>query len=95
MVYQDSLTVTVNGIVKQLEGNSDFIFTDIISMGMVRASWLKNNYSFNLMGTSSHSQAWIIMPERVHDLDNAQFLKAANSYVAKLEKEESYFKHFH
>lgn len=95
MTYQDSLTVTVNGIVKQFEGNSDFIFTDIISMATIKASWLKESFRVGWSGTSSNSQAWVKMPRQVPDLDTAQFLKAANAHVAELEKDESYYKHFH
>lgn len=95
VTYQDSLTVTVTGIVKQLEGNTDFVFTDFISMSTVKASWLKENFRFGWSGTSSHSQAWVKLPGKVTDLDSAQLLKAANAHVRQLEKGESYIKHFH
>ncbi|MDW3191676.1 MAG: ABC transporter permease [Cytophagales bacterium] len=95
MTYQDSLTTTVSGIVKPFLGNSDFIFTDVISMSTARVSWIKDSYQIGWSGTSSNSQAWVKMPEPVTDLDSAQFLKAANAHVAELEKDESYYKHFH
>lgn len=93
--YQDSLSVTISGIVKQFEGNSDFIFTDFISMATIRTSWLKDNFQFGWSGTSSNSQAWVKMPRQEIDLDSAQLLRAANAHVKELEKDESYYKHFH
>lgn len=95
MIYQDSLTVTVSGIVKQIEGNSDFTFTDMISMATINASWLKERFKFKWSGTSSNSQAWVKMPGPIDNLDHPQLLKAANAHVAELEKDESYYKHFH
>lgn len=43
VIYDDSLRVTVSGIVKDWKGNSDFNFTDFISVSTARHSFLKNN----------------------------------------------------
>ncbi|MBS1653823.1 MAG: ABC transporter permease [Bacteroidetes bacterium] len=43
VVYDDSLRVTVSGIVKDWTKNSDFNFTDFISVSTATHSFLKNN----------------------------------------------------
>jgi putative ABC transport system permease protein len=42
VVYQDSLRLTVSGIVQDLGKNSDFIFKDFISFATIQQSFLKN-----------------------------------------------------
>lgn len=43
VIYDDSLQVTVSGIVKDWAGNSDFNFTDFLSVSTATHSFLKNN----------------------------------------------------
>jgi putative ABC transport system permease protein len=43
LIYDDSLHVRVSGIVKDLPSNSDFIFSDFISISTIKASFLNNN----------------------------------------------------
>ena len=43
VIYDDSLRVTVSGIVKDWKENSDFNFTDFISISTATHSFLKNN----------------------------------------------------
>ena len=45
IIYDDSLQVTVSGIVKDWTGNSDFNFTDFISVSTATHSFLKNQIS--------------------------------------------------
>ena len=45
IIYQDSLMVSVSGIVKDWNKNSDLVFTDFISFGTLQKSFLKNNIS--------------------------------------------------
>ena len=45
VVYDDSLQVTVSGIVKDWTKNSDFNYTDFISVSTATHSFLKNNIS--------------------------------------------------
>lgn len=47
IVYNDSLSVTVAGIVKDLPGNSDLRFTDFISFSTVQHSFLKTEFDAN------------------------------------------------
>lgn len=42
VVYQDSLHLTVSGIIQDLDKNSDFIFKDFISFASIQHSFLKN-----------------------------------------------------
>ncbi len=43
VIYDDSLRVSVSGIVKDWTGNSDFNYTDFISVSTATHSFLKNN----------------------------------------------------
>lgn len=95
ITYQDSLTVSVAGIVRQIEGNTDFIFSDFISQATVQASWLKDKFKSSWKSTSSNSQAWVKLKVPVVDLDNSQVLRAANEHAAELDKGDSYVKQFH
>jgi putative ABC transport system permease protein len=42
VVYYDSLTVSVTGIVEDWKQNSDFAFTDLISYPTIEHSWVRN-----------------------------------------------------
>jgi putative ABC transport system permease protein len=45
VVYYDSLTVSVSGIVEDWRQNSDFAFTDLISYPTIEHSWVRNDIS--------------------------------------------------
>ncbi len=45
VVYYDSLTVSVSGIVEDWQQNSDFAFTDLISYPTIEHSWVRNDIS--------------------------------------------------
>jgi putative ABC transport system permease protein len=45
VVYYDSLTVSVSGIVEDWKQNSDFAFTDLISYPTIERSWVRNDIS--------------------------------------------------
>ncbi|HXD76656.1 MAG TPA: ABC transporter permease [Puia sp.] len=45
VVYYDSLTVSVSGIVEEWQQNSDFAFTDLISYSTIGHSWVRNDIS--------------------------------------------------
>lgn len=42
VIYDDSLVMTVTGIVKELDGNTDLTFTDFISYSTIKTSYLNN-----------------------------------------------------
>ncbi|WP_188938392.1 ABC transporter permease, partial [Puia dinghuensis] len=44
LIYQDSLQVTVSGIVQDWKENSDFAFLDFISYATIEQSFLKEDY---------------------------------------------------
>jgi putative ABC transport system permease protein len=52
VIYEDSLRVTVAGIVKDWDKNTDFPFTDFISFSTINASFLKTSY---------HADNWLAM----------------------------------
>lgn len=43
VIYQDSLSVTASGIVRDIQERTDFEFTDFISFSTVERSWLEGN----------------------------------------------------
>ena len=47
IIYDDSLTVLVTGIVKDWDKNTDLGFTDFISFATLQSSFLRNNFSSN------------------------------------------------
>ena len=58
VIYQDSLVVSVSGIVKDWNKNSDLAFTDFISFATLQKSFLKNNISIDSWKQGDMS-AWI------------------------------------
>lgn len=72
--YLDSLEVTVAGIVADPKYNSDFNFTDLISLETMHSGWMKKEYDFAAWGsTSSQWQCFIRLAdgtptEKVQDL---------------------------
>lgn len=60
IIYRDSLSTTVAGIVKDLPFNSDIDMTDFISYGTIEKSWLSKNIQLNDWGsTNSSSQVFV------------------------------------
>ncbi len=55
VVYDDSLRVTVSGIVKDWNRNTDFPFTDFISFASIQHSYLKNDIRLDDWYSSRHS----------------------------------------
>jgi len=55
VVYEDSLTVAVTGIVKDWDQNTDFGFKDLISYASYEHSWLNNNtQGWNMWGSDKN-----------------------------------------
>jgi putative ABC transport system permease protein len=58
--YRDSLSVTVSGIVNDVEEKTDLDFTEFISLSTVENSWLKDNIRLeDWSNTNSSSQLFI------------------------------------
>ena len=55
VVYDDSLRVTVSGIVKDWDKNTDFPFTDFISFSSIQHSFLKNDILLDEWNGFRHS----------------------------------------
>lgn len=55
VVYDDSLRVTVSGIVKDWDKNTDFPYTDFISFTTIRHSFLKNYIRLDDWNDTRHS----------------------------------------
>ena len=63
VIYQDSIRVSVAGIVKDWTQPTDFTFTDFISFATIRASQLKNDINLDQWDDIwSASQAFIKLP---------------------------------
>ncbi len=60
VIYDDTIKTTVAGIVKELEGNTDFTFTDFISYSTIDAGYLRGvMQSFNWTFWDSHVQTFV------------------------------------
>ncbi|MEP1035208.1 ABC transporter permease [Ekhidna sp.] len=83
IVYQDSLKVSVSGIVRQPDYNTDFDFTDFISYATIENSWLKDRFSDDWGSTNSSSQLWIKTSDKVNRADILLQLEALDEHVAE------------
>jgi putative ABC transport system permease protein len=60
VIYDDTIKTTVAGIVKELEGNTDFTFTDFISYNSIDAGYLRGvMQSFNWTFWNSNAQTFV------------------------------------
>ena len=63
ITYDDSLTVTVTGILKDWNKNSDFDFSDFISFSTINSSFLKNQFQLDNWFNLNHgSQELVKLP---------------------------------
>ncbi len=64
IVYNDSLTLSVSGIVKDFPVNTDFNFRDFISFATVNSSFLKNEFNFGDWNSGNKAtQVFVRLPE--------------------------------
>ncbi|MEL7145974.1 MAG: ABC transporter permease, partial [Bacteroidota bacterium] len=85
ITYRDSLQITVSGVVKQLEGNSDFVFTDFLSLATVRASWVKESIRLDdWNSTNSGSQLWVKTKQPIAEGVQPSFLTQLNEQIAQV-----------
>ncbi|MET3981561.1 putative ABC transport system permease protein [Mucilaginibacter sp. UYP25] len=79
VIYQDSLHLTVSGIVKDLGKNSDFIFKDFISFATIQQSFLKNHLDLQRWTFwDSNSQGYVKLAKGVTP---AQMVKKFPAFV--------------
>jgi putative ABC transport system permease protein len=92
LIYDDSIHVTVTGIVKDWNKPTDFAFKDMISYETVRATGLKNELGLdNWHGFSSNTQSFVklrkgVSPSRIE----AQLIPFAAKYID--DKKENEFR---
>ncbi|HEY4111901.1 ABC transporter permease [Puia sp.] len=95
LIYDDSITVTVAGIIKDWNKTTDFTFKDIISYATIKATGLKNEFQEdNWDSFNSSSQAFVklakgVTPARVE----AQLIPFANKYFIGFTKEDRFRVH--
>ena len=66
LIYQDSLMMTVSGIVKSFDRPSDLIFDEFLSFSTIEASFLKENIALNdWQGTTNASQLFVLLHSEV------------------------------
>lgn len=65
--YDDSLVVTVSGVVRDIKSRTDLDFTDFISHSTIEKSWLKDNIQVNSWNsTNSSSQLFVKLASGTH-----------------------------
>ncbi|GAB3995479.1 ABC transporter permease [Spirosoma daeguense] len=85
VIYQDSVRVTVTGIVKAWANPSDLVFTDFISFATIRASQLKNGINLDQWDDIwSASQAFVKLPKGKNpEQYTAQFQQFSKNHYPK------------
>ena len=80
--YQDSLVVTVSGVVRDVQQRTDFDFTEYISYSTIKSSWLKQHIQLdNWQNTSSSCQLFLkLSPGTLKTKIEAQLPKLAAAY---------------
>jgi len=86
IIYDDSLTVTVTGILQDWDKNSDFNFSDFISFSTIKNSVLKHRISLDNPGViNGSSQMLVKLPASVSPSQiNAQFPAFVKKHVRPL-----------
>ncbi|WP_436517598.1 ABC transporter permease [Ekhidna sp. To15] len=83
VIYRDSLKVSVSGIVRQPDYNTDFDFTDFISYASIESSWVKDQFSGDWGSTNSSSQVWIKTSDNVNKSDILLQLEDLDKHVVE------------
>jgi putative ABC transport system permease protein len=91
ILYDDSLHMTVSGIVKDLPANTDFAFKDFISFSTIRHSFLKKEFDLNAWGMwDNFSQAFIKLAPGVTPAQiQRQFPAFQKKYLGEQEGDKS------
>lgn len=82
VVYNDTVRLTVSGVVKAISQNTDFDFTDFISLSTIPNSGLKYNYSWGNWGqTNGSSQLYVkLAPGTATNRIEQQLTKLVTKY---------------
>jgi putative ABC transport system permease protein len=89
MAYDDSIEVTVAGIVKDLEQVTDFTFKEFIALSTIPARHLENNYSWNHWSHYNTSSQFLVKLKE--GTSSEQTGKLISALVAKHEPNTSTF----
>jgi putative ABC transport system permease protein len=90
VVYNDSLYLTVSGIVKDWDQNTDFAFKDFISFATVQHSFLKNDIDLSAWGMwDFDSQGFVKLAKGVTPAQvEKQFPEFLNKHLSKSKQSE-------
>ncbi|SEW51729.1 ABC transporter permease [Chitinophaga arvensicola] len=93
VTYNDSIPVSVSGIVKDLPQNTDFIFTDFISFATAKNSPFKGEFGFDQWGMFGGTQAFVRLSAGSDTAKiNRQLAQLANERVKIGEGESKTFR---
>ncbi len=85
IVYDDSITATVTGIVQSLKGNTDFDFQEFLSLSTLEQPNFKSNYGWEEWGSiNSSSQLFVkLLPAHKPDEVKKQLAAIREKYRTK------------
>jgi putative ABC transport system permease protein len=72
LVYNDSLRLTVSGIVEDWKENTDFLYTDFISFSTINTSFLRNKISLDKWGGADIPSPSLAFVKLAKNVDTAQ-----------------------
>ncbi|HEV8514858.1 MAG TPA: ABC transporter permease [Cyclobacteriaceae bacterium] len=90
VTYNDSLPLTVGGIVKDWKENSDFVRTEFISFGTIEHSFLRKTFELDNWGIMVHSSQSFIKIKKSDNKD--QIASKLAAIIGKKTKEKYVFR---
>lgn len=95
VTYRDSLNLTVSGIVKMPDYNTDFEFTDFISHATIDKSWLKERFGDEEWGnTNSSSQLWVKLNQNTSRADVMLQLEDLSTHVNEQNEDADWIQNY-
>jgi putative ABC transport system permease protein len=95
VIYNDSIKVTVAGIVKEKTGATDFIFKEFISLATITTTGLKEHFSIDDWGSiNSNSQLFVKLTKGVTPRQvEAKFPAFRKKYLTKKDEKDDTYHH--
>ena len=87
LIYNDSLRLTVSGIVEDWRQNSDFLYTDFISFATINTSFLRHKINLDQWGSPDIPQTSMTFVKLAKNVDTAQ----VNRQLATLSRGHIHF----
>lgn len=82
IIYDDSLQVTVTGVVADLPDNTDFRFNDFISFSTIQHGYRKNIFHFNEWSDDRNTQTWVkLSPATTYSQIDKQLAGLVNRHI--------------